>query len=99
MAGPVITPAFGERLTVTEAPTAQVPIVYEILVVPTVSPVTRPAETLATAPDVLLQIPPPTVSVKATVFPVHTIALVGASGAGVERTLTAFTAAHPKPLV
>lgn len=95
VAGPVITPPLGERFTVTGAPTAQVPIVYEILVFPAVSPVTSPADTLATAPLVLLHIPPPTVSVNATVLPVHTVALVGDKAAGVVSTVTDLVAEQP----
>ena len=75
------------------------PIVYEILVVPTVRPVTRPADTLATAPLLLLHIPPATVSVKATVLPVHTVALAGANAVGVLSTVIDFVAEQPAPVV
>lgn len=70
-----------------------------MLTVPTELPVTTPPATLAVAGAVLLQAPPPTVSVKVTVLPVHTVALTGDKAAGVTNTVTDLVATQPAAVV
>ena len=87
----------GDTFTVTGAPTAQEPMVYEIDVVPAATPVTTPATTLAVPGAVLDHTPPPTDSVNANVLPSQTVAEDGVSAAGVTETVTVLTAAQPNP--
>lgn len=63
--------------------------------VPAATPVTTPPAILAVAGAALLQVPPPTLSVKVTVLLVQTVALVGERAAGVGNTVTDFVAAQP----
>ena len=93
--GPAGVIAAGVALTVTGAPTAQVPIVYDTEVVPAATPVTTPAAIVAIAGVTLLQVPPPTLSVNVDVVPGHTVTLAGDKAAGVTRTVTDFIAEQP----
>src|ERR1017187_5057910 len=65
--------AVGNGLTVTTCVSAQLPIVYEIVVVPADRPVTLPsASTVPTKVFTLVHIPPPVASVKVVVNRSHT---------------------------
>ena len=62
-------------------------------------PVTIPVEpTVAAELLLLLHVPPPTPSVKATVAPWHTVAVSGEIGPGAVTTVTIFVAGH-EPMV
>ena len=84
----------GWVLTVTIAVDTHVPSEYEIMAVPTDTPVTTPvAETVATVGDALLQVPPDTPSVSAVVAPLQTDN-VPAIAPGAVFTVTVTVAEH-----
>ena len=88
MDGPPI--AAGEGLTVTVANALQPePIVYDIIAVPAITPVTMPVPvpTVATPVLLLLHRPPAVTSNKATLAPSH-ITLVPVIAAGLGLTVT-----------
>ena len=63
----------GSGVTVTIAVTKQPPIEYVIIAVPAVFPVTEPPEDTVALSELLVHVPPPTVSAKPVVDPTHTL--------------------------
>ena len=89
---PVI--AAGNGFTVTIAVAAQIPKVYDIVVVPVPLPVTIPPAVIeAVVTSVLLHTPPPVASLSEVVSPRHT-ARVPDIAAGCVTTVTMVVAAH-----
>ena len=89
----VIGPA--PALTVTVAVAKHEPIVYDMVTVPAVTPVTTPdALTVAFALPAL-HTPPVVTSVRLTVAPVQTVAVAGVIGVAELLTVTITEEAHP----
>ena len=93
---PVMVP--GVVLTVTNCVTKQLPTVYVIFAVPTLTLVTTPvpAPTLATAVFPLVHVPPEVVVLNSVDPPIH-IAAVPVIAAGVVLTVTIKYDSHPAP--
>ena len=98
---PLMAPAEGERLTVTVVVVVQLPTVYVIIAVPTVTPLTIPVEEPIDAMPALLldHVPPPLASDNVMVLPVQTTGAAGVMADGEATTVTTFIAAQPNPLV
>ena len=92
------TGAIGAGVALTEivAVAGQAPIVYDIVAVPAVRPVTTPPETLATAGALLLHMPPEVASVNVTVPPVQTVAPAGDIAAGAALTVATVITEQPE---
>lgn len=95
---PDIAPAEVRAVTVVVA-LPQPTLLYVMVAVPLVTPVTTPAELMVATPVLLLLHEPPAVaSAKVTVAPVHTL-VVPVMAAGVVLTVIFCTAAEPQPVL
>jgi hypothetical protein len=91
--------AGGSGFTVTTAVLKQDPIVYEIVAVPSVTPVTLPDVTpTETFELLLLHVPPDVVLVRAIVEPRHTV-VAPAIGAGIGLTVTTVVVMQSGPAI